>query len=614
MYGKQKLALIIATILTISTVSAVIPFGFSTIINRPILYRDNTTADPLYIDAGSYVNITTSGMAITGAQVWLWLSTQGGSEVNTAEGDRWYAGSFLLSDVSDAVSEHTYVFISGVLPAPFNTESRSYTYVVGNGWINGTVPLMVQGSDVDYWIKIADISPRDVIEGSEVSVSTNRIRFSAGFGATPLTGAPGTPVTASGYATSSTELYNVTQGGLPAQGLVGSTTSSASGWLWTGFSASFDILDLKGKTGSAPTETGSVIINVIQNDTAATVATFVFTQIYREVYVPSLNFKAHGSDYSGGPPTLNTSTTYGLMLEWFPYMGSADVYLNNTLLKSGISLNATGGVTTSIAVPPLQTGNYLFRVIDSSGVEYNFTVLVFMFTHINVTPASGHVGDQFTVTGVNFLDYVGQHVTIYFENSIAPPYYVLLLNFTVTSSIWNQQLVVPQSWGGARKVEVRNSDGTTVIALETVDVTMTLIVPEELYHTVTVDENTYVIVTLSNSTVSDLTFSQAEARLRFTVDGLTGTTGFCNVTVPAELMSGTFTIYEDDTLLAENLDYIETYNGTHYLFSLTYEHGAHIIEIFSTTVIPELTSFVLILTFIVATIAVSIVNRKKKRH
>jgi hypothetical protein len=551
-------------------------------------------------------------MTITGAQVWLWLSTQGGSEVNTAEGDRWYAGPFLLSDVVDTVVAHTYIFDSSAIPAPFNIESITYTYVVGGGWINGSVPLLVQGSDVDYWIKIADVTPRDSILGSEIGVSTNRIRFNAGFSATPLTGAPDTPVTVSGYAVSSTALYNVTQEGLPALGLLGSTTNNAAGWLWTGFSATLNILDLIGKTGSAPTETGSITINVIQNDTATAVATFSFIQICREVYLPSSGFKAHENDYSGGPPTLNTSTTYGITLEWFPYMGSADVYLNDTLLKSGISLNATGGASSSINVPPLQSGNYLFRVIDNSGVEYNFTVYVFMWTYIYLTPASGHVGDSFTVTGINFLPYVGQQATLYFENSMAPPYYIMLLNLTVTSSVWQQILVVPQSWGGDRKVEVRNIDGTAVITLATMDVTMTLISPVELFDNVTVDENPYLISTFSNSTVSDLTFSKAEARLSFTVDGLSGTIGFCDITIPSELMSGTFSLYKDDVPLVEDIDYIQSFNGTHYTFSLTYEHNTHTIEIFSTTVIPELTSIVFMLTFIIVTLTMIVVNRKKR--
>ncbi|MBN1784188.1 MAG: hypothetical protein JW815_00415 [Candidatus Bathyarchaeota archaeon] len=614
MYGKQKLALIIVTILAISIVSIVIPFGLSTITNRPTLYFHNTTTDPLMVDAGSYVNITTAGMTITGAQVWLWLSSQGGSEINTAEGDRWYAGPFLLSDVVDTVVVHTYIFDNSAIPAPFNIEGVTYTYVVGGRWINGSVPLLVQGSDVDYWIKIADVSPSDVIAGSEIGVSTNRIRFNAGFGATPLTGAPGTPVTVSGYAVSSTALYNMTQDSQLALALLGSTTNDAAGWIWTGFSATFNILDLKGKTGSAPTETGSVTLNIIQNDTAITVATFSFIQICREVYLPSSSFKAHEGDYSGGPPTLNTSTTYGLTLEWFPYMGSADIYLNDTLLKSGISLNATGGASASITVPPLQSGKYLFRVIDNSGIEYNFTVYVFMWTYIYLTPASGHVGDSLTVTGINFLPYIGEQATLYFENSIASPYYIMLLNFTITSSVWQQTLVVPQSWGGARKVEVRSIDGTTVITLATMDVTMTLISPVELFHNVSVDENTYLILTFSNSTVSDLTFSQGEARLSFTVDGLSGTSGFCDITIPSELMSGTFSLFKDDVPLVENLDYVQSFNGTQYTFSLTYDHSTHTIEIHSTTVIPELTSIALLLILFIATIIMIVFNRRKKAH
>ena len=143
---------------------------------------------------------------------------------------------------------------------------------------------------------------------------------------------------------------------------------------------------------------------------------------------------------------------------------------------------------------------------------------------------------------------------------------------------------------------------------------MTVISPEELFHNVTVDENTYVISTFSNSTVSDLTFSQTEKRLSFTVDGIPATTGFCDITIPSEFMSGTFSIFKDDVPLVENMDYIKTFNGTHYTFSLTYDHSSHTIEIFSTTVIPELTSIALLLTFIIATITTIIVNRRKKAH
>jgi hypothetical protein len=78
-------------------------------------------------------------------------------------------------------------------------------------------------------------------------------------------------------------------------------------------------------------------------------------------------------------------------------------------------------------------------------------------------------------------------------------------------------------------------------------------------------------------------------------------------------MSGTFSIFKDDVPLTENLDYTQTFNGTHYMFSITYEYGAHTIETVSTTVIPELTSLAFLLTFIIATIALLLVNRTRKR-
>jgi len=124
---------------------------------------------------------------------------------------------------------------------------------------------------------------------------------------------------------------------------------------------------------------------------------------------------------------------------------------------------------------------------------------------------------------------------------------------------------------------------------------------------------TCIVETCSNSTLSDLTFNRALARLRFNVDGTIGTVGFCKISIPSDLMSGTFSIYKDDIILVENVYYTQTFNGTYYTFSLTYEHSTHTIDIFSTTVIPELTSFIMLATFITATIAVTIYGKKSSK-
>ncbi len=129
-------------------------------------------------------------------------------------------------------------------------------------------------------------------------------------------------------------------------------------------------------------------------------------------------------------------------------------------------------------------------------------------------------------------------------------------------------------------------------------------------HNVTIEINTYVIETVSNSSVSEFVFNGTA--IRFHVDGAPGTAGFCNVTIPSELMSGDFSIYKDSALLIKNMDYTGTYNGTHYLFSITYEHSTHTIEITATTVIPEFSSFIMLSLLSLATLNIIIFKKKFK--
>jgi prefoldin subunit 5 len=100
-----------------------------------------------------------------------------------------------------------------------------------------------------------------------------------------------------------------------------------------------------------------------------------------------------------------------------------------------------------------------------------------MVPYITCTPDTGYVEDTFVVTGVNFLDYVGDQLTIYFENDDDSPYYTLLANFTCPSSTWTSTvLTVPNSKGGENLVEARNIDGTTLIADTTYTVLAKLMV------------------------------------------------------------------------------------------------------------------------------------------
>jgi parallel beta-helix repeat protein len=134
--------------------------------------------------------------------------------------------------------------------------------------------------------------------------------------------------------------------------------------------------------------------------------------------------------------------------------------------------------------------------------------------------------------------------------------------------------------------------------------------PVEQSFNVTVGETDYVITTVSNSTISDLNFNQTSKQLSFNVTGPSGTTGFCNITIPAELMSGDFTLYLDDVALVEGVDYVQSYNGTHYTFSVNYVHSSHMIELVSTEVVPDFAAW-LFLPFLMSATLLGFAFRKR---
>ncbi|MEN3057157.1 MAG: hypothetical protein ABC545_04300 [Candidatus Methanosuratincola petrocarbonis] len=476
---------------------AAFPLVAATITERPVVFLpDGTIADPLDVPAGSDVSIWLGNMTITGGQVWLWLSNTGSADANLNAGDRWYAGPFYVGDVLGP-TEVDYEFTP---PAPFDQEGRNYTYTVGNGWINGTVPFMVQGGTVNYWLKVTDVNPETTpsIPSSDVGVSTNRIHFTPNFYVTPDEGAPATPVTVSGYALPATMTYNITQNDNFVAN-VSVQTHNESGWIWTGFSYTFPIVDLKNMVQCGeeefeedPSET--VTIKVI-DETGTTVHTDYFDEYYRQVWFPYLVghdcwYGCCEDDDECDSIVLYTGESYNVTLKWFPYNGNARILLNSTLVASDIPLNESGAVEDyTITIPNgLVTGSYVFRVIDNNNVEYNFTVCVVQAPSIEFDPGKGGCGDQVTLKFYNMADYVDKVITVWFDFTPAdlgdenedgiPDDLVMLANFTVPSAIFDITVTVPHSAGGPRYVFLGDINGT-MIEIEPTDE------PIETYFTVT---------------------------------------------------------------------------------------------------------------------------------
>jgi len=97
---------------------------------------------------------------------------------------------------------------------------------------------------------------------------------------------------------------------------------------------------------------------------------------------------------------------------------------------------------------------------------------------------------------------------------------------------------------------------------------------------------TFNVTISSNSTVSNFNFSQPDMQISFQVTGYTGKTGYCNVTIPRDLLQG-----EPWIIYLNNTEYTAacsiTGNKTHTYIYIPYTHSTNTIRIKGTWAIPE---------------------------
>jgi len=92
---------------------------------------------------------------------------------------------------------------------------------------------------------------------------------------------------------------------------------------------------------------------------------------------------------------------------------------------------------------------------------------------------------------------------------------------------------------------------------------------------------------------------------------LEGTTGYCNITIPIELLGGPYTVKFDDETILENYD--APTNGTHAFIYITYNHSTHTIEIIGTTVVPEYPTMTILTTLLILTLFIATFTKKRNK-
>jgi parallel beta-helix repeat protein len=122
----------------------------------------------------------------------------------------------------------------------------------------------------------------------------------------------------------------------------------------------------------------------------------------------------------------------------------------------------------------------------------------------------------------------------------------------------------------------------------------------------------YSVSVQSNSTVTHFIFNQTLAQISFNVSGISGTWGFCNITIPKALMTGpwTYTFQGDVT----NIDVYEKDNETHIFINLQYKHASTFqVIIKASWVIPEYPSTPILISLIPITLTAAATLWKTKR-
>ncbi len=135
-----------------------------------------------------------------------------------------------------------------------------------------------------------------------------------------------------------------------------------------------------------------------------------------------------------------------------------------------------------------------------------------------------------------------------------------------------------------------------------------LIEPTIADHLVVAEGTDFHVVTESNSSISNCQFNKDDKQLSFDVGGTIGSYGFCNVTIPNELLGGPFGVKTGEQTVG---DVLSSGNSTHTWLHFVYPQATSSIEITGSTVIPEFSS-ALILTLLFVSLSLVAIALVKK--
>jgi parallel beta-helix repeat protein len=277
---------------------------------------------------------------------------------------------------------------------------------------------------------------------------------------------------------------------------------------------------------------------------------------------------------------------------------------NSTITNSNLTNNGQGvflGYSSNITVSGNNISNNSYAGIYLNGSSSN------TFSGNNITSTFIYGIHLYESSDNLFFhnNYINNNVQFY-----AGEWYVLVFGCNVSVNTINENYW--SDYTGADSDDDGIGDTPYIINENNTD-NHPLMAPVYRFDAGTWEQTQYFVDCVSNSTVSGFYFNSTEgAFLRFNVEGENGTSGFCRVTIPKDLLTA-----EDNwTVMVDGASVTPTVNedaSNTYLY-FTYQHSIKTIEIIGTTVIPEFQSWALILfalTALAVAVAIYILNPQK---
>ena len=208
-------------------------------------------------------------------------------------------------------------------------------------------------------------------------------------------------------------------------------------------------------------------------------------------------------------------------------------------------------------------------------------------------------------------------------NTLGNPQASWILHIPITPSIdgtWNYT----ENWSSDEDVGIPLgvvTEGWAVDGNEAYIETLSLIDtnvylgPSTYVFQVVADSQTFNITVVTNSTIPTQTFnfSQGQKMISFSVTGLSGTAGFCNITIPRTLVDCTnldeWVIFANGTDISGNCH--KNRDADYTYICIPYNHSVQPIVVKGTWVIPEFPTAIIMPLFMLATLLAVIVYRRK---